>query len=113
LLEPSRGFHLVAAIAVMLFVALDLRAATYSVRLAWDPNSEPDLAGYKVYWGEQSGAPNQSRNVGNVTTATLDNLNEGTTYFFTVTALNDSGSESGRPTRSLTQPLLHRHRSIG
>jgi Fibronectin type III domain/Divergent InlB B-repeat domain len=80
---------------MMLFVALDLRAATYSVRLAWDANPEPDIAGYKVYWGQQSGAPNQSRSVGNVTTATLDNLNEGTTYFFTVTALDDTGLESG------------------
>jgi Fibronectin type III domain len=95
LLDPSRRFHLIAALAMMLFVALDLRAATYSVRLAWDANPEPDIAGYKVYWGQQSGAPNQSRSVGNVTTATLDNLNEGTTYFFTVTALDDTGLESG------------------
>ena len=79
----------------MLFVTLDLRAATYSVRLEWDANSEPDIAEYKVYWGPQSGAPNQSRKVGNVTTATVDNLDEGTTYFFTVTAFNRAGLESG------------------
>ena len=95
LLATSRRFHLIAAVAVMLFVTLDLRAATYSVRLEWDANSEPDIAEYKVYWGPQSGAPNQSRKVGNVTTATVDNLDEGTTYFFTVTAFNRAGLESG------------------
>ena len=90
LLATSRRFHLIAAVAVMLFVTLDLRAATYSVRLEWDANSEPDIAEYKVYWGPQSGAPNQSRKVGNVTTATVDNLDDGTTYFFTVTAINEA-----------------------
>ena len=87
--------HLTAAVVAMLLVALHLGRASYSVKLAWDANSEPDIAEYKVYWGQQSGAPNQSRKVGNVTTATVDNLDEGTTYFFTVTAFNRAGLESG------------------
>ena len=79
----------------MLFVALHLRAATYSVRLAWDPNSEPDIAGYKVYWGEQSGAPNQSRNVGNVTAATLTISTRERPTFSRLPRSTTAGLESG------------------
>ena len=82
-------FHLTATVVAMLLVALHLGRASHSVNLAWDANSEPDIAEYKVYWGLESGAPNQSRKVGNVTTATVDNLDDGTTYFFTVTAFKE------------------------
>ena len=95
LLEPSRGFHLVAAIAVMLLVALHLGRANQSVNLAWDANPEPDLAKYKVYWGLESGAPTESLDVGKVTAATVRHLDDGATYFFTVTAINEAGEESG------------------
>jgi Divergent InlB B-repeat domain/Fibronectin type III domain len=88
-------FHLAAAVAAMLFIALHLGRASYSVNLAWDANPEPDIARYKVYWGLQSGTPTKSLEVGKVTTATVANLDEGTTYFFTVTAINAAGLESG------------------
>lgn len=79
----------------MLLTALSLCNAVQSVTLAWDPNSEPDIASYKVYYGTQSGSPSQSSDVGNVTTATIANLDEGTTYFFTVRAINTARLESG------------------
>ena len=86
-------FH--AAFAPMLLVAFSLCNAAQSVTLAWDPNPEPDIAKYKVYYGTQSGNPDQSFDAGNVTTTTVVNLADGTTYFFTVRAINTAGLESG------------------
>jgi hypothetical protein len=83
-----------AATALLLLVTLSLCHAVQSVTLAWDRNSEPDIATYKLYYGTQSGNPSQSLDVGNVTTAAIANLSDGTTYFFTVTAINTAGLES-------------------
>ena len=87
-------FHLTATVAAMLLVALHLGRASYEVKLAWNANPEPDVARYKVYWGLQSGSPTKSLDVGKVTAATVGNLNDGTTYFFTVTAIDAAGLES-------------------
>jgi len=74
------------------------------VTLEWDPNTEADLAGYKVYYKTgSSGEPydctgaaegDSPVNVGNVTTYTLHDLAEGVAYFFVVTAYDTEGLES-------------------
>ncbi len=64
------------------------------VKLAWDPNSETDLAGYKVYYGTASRVYGPSIPLGKVTTYTVAGLTPGT-YYFAVTAFNSSGLESG------------------
>jgi len=73
--------------------ALSLLAAQ-SVTLAWDPNSETDLAGYNVYWGTASGHYDNKFNAGKVVVNTVSGLVPGVTYFFAVTAYNSSGLES-------------------
>ncbi len=65
------------------------------VTVQWSPNSEADLAGYKLYVGTASGQYSQIIDVGNVTTHSLA-LSKGTTYFFTVSAYDASGHESER-----------------
>lgn len=45
-----------------------------TVTLAWDPNPEPDIVGYDVWYGTASGRYDQSVDVGNSTTATISNL---------------------------------------
>ncbi|MBN2506415.1 MAG: fibronectin type III domain-containing protein [Verrucomicrobia bacterium] len=65
-----------------------------SVTLAWDPNPEPDVRGYIVYYGTESRCYPHSTNVGNVTTATVHGLREGVTWYFAITAVNGSGLES-------------------
>src|SRR5205823_3436364 len=70
------------------------RGIAHSVTLAWDPNQEPDIAGYNLYYGEVSRIFRTKIDVGNVTSATVPNLAEGMTYFFFVTAYNTSGLES-------------------
>lgn len=64
--------------------------------LEWDPNSESDLAGYKMYVGTASGVHGAPIDVGLVTTYTVTNLQSGSTYYFAVTAYNTAGLESGK-----------------
>ncbi len=68
-----------------------------SAVLTWNPNREPDLAGYKIYVGTRSGAydyPGSPFVVGNLTTTTISNLPRGQTYFFSASAYDHSGNES-------------------
>ena len=82
-----------SAIAPLLVGAVSFCDAGQSVTLAWDRNAEQDIANYRLYYGTQSGRPSQSLGVGNVTTATITNLNDGTTYFFAIAAVNTVGLE--------------------
>jgi len=70
------------------------------VTLGWDQNTEPDLAGYKIYYGNSSGNYTESVNItsGNVTTCTISDLTEGQTYYFAATAYNSSLVESNYST---------------
>lgn len=69
--------------------------------LSWNPNSESDLAGYKVYYGKTSKDDagfveyDTVKDVGNVTSHIVIDLIEGDTYFFAATAYDFSGNESG------------------
>ncbi len=65
-----------------------------SVTLAWDPSPDSTVAGYIVHYGNASGQYSASTNAGNVTTATVGDLQVGTPYFFAVTAYDTSGLES-------------------
>lgn len=74
--------------------------AATSINLAWDPNAETTLAGYKVYYGTSTGVYTQSVDIGLPATvagavnATIPNLNVGTTYYFVVVAYDGSRTES-------------------
>ena len=48
-----------------------------------------------MHWGKQSGVYDFSQDVGNVTTYTLTGLDDGETYYFAATALDDNNNESG------------------
>jgi hypothetical protein len=69
-------------------------ATANSATLQWAANSEPDLAGYKVYQGTTAGSYGPSIDVKNVTTYTAANLQGGLTYSFAITAYDLSGNES-------------------
>ena len=64
------------------------------VRLVWDANTESDLAGYRVYWGEDSRGYQEQADAGRNTNYTVRSLAAGRRYFFTVTAYDASGRES-------------------
>ena len=99
-----------SAIAPLLVGAVSFCDAGQSVTLTWDRNPEQDIANYRLYYGTQSGRPSQSLGVGNVTTATITNLNDGTTYFFAIAAVNRVGLEgplSNEVSCTTPNPAVH------
>lgn len=66
-----------------------------TLSLAWDADTEPDLAGYKLYYGTVPGVYDHSVDVHNVTTYTLNALTQGQTYYIVATAYDTSHNESG------------------
>ncbi len=65
-----------------------------SLNLAWNANTETDLAGYRIYYGTSSGNYTSVKEPGKVTSYVLSNLNEGTRYYITMSAFDTSLNES-------------------
>jgi hypothetical protein len=65
-----------------------------TVVLAWDISPDPEVTGYRVYYGTASRTYTNSVEAGNALTNTVAGLVSGVTYFFAVTAYNASGLES-------------------
>lgn len=70
-----------------------------AAKISWNANTEPDLAGYKVYYGTSSGVYTTVIDVGLTATPstpnyTVYNLTKGITYYFNVTAYDTSNNES-------------------
>ncbi len=73
-----------------------------SVTLSWNPptvnqngTSLTDLAGYKLYYGGTPGNYTSVIDIGNITTYQISYLSDGRTYYFSVSAYDTSGNESG------------------
>jgi len=72
-----------------------------TIELGWVSNQEPDLGGYRIYYGISSGDYDHSIDVGratplgNLTTYSLTNLVKGQNYCVVITAYDTSNNESG------------------
>jgi hypothetical protein len=82
-----------AALTWVLMFASSAHAA--SVIATWNANTESDLAGYKLKYGQSPGVHGTVIDVGNATTRTVSGLTAGATYYFVVTAYDLTGNESG------------------
>ncbi len=80
-------------ILVSILIYANTVFAITNVTLEWNPNTESDLASYKIYQSNTSGVYNTGTNVGDVTTYTLT-LPDGN-WYFALTALDTNGNESG------------------
>ena len=69
-------------------------AHSAQVTIAWDPNTDPNIAGYKVYYGYSSRNYPFVCDTGNHTTCAISGLEEGKTYYFAATAYDLWNNES-------------------
>ena len=91
----NRRISLAILSASLLFLALFPTRLTASVlTLAWDPNTEWDLAGYKIYYGTQSLDYDFVIDVGDTTYHTIRGLEPETRYYLALTAYDISYNES-------------------
>lgn len=80
-------------ILFFLFLTVNVLAQeTVDVRLAWDPNPEPDVSGYRLYVGTAHG--DYSPFVPVIGIAKTLSLPKDVLHFAVVTAVNTSGLES-------------------
>lgn len=92
-----RSFFITLCFLASCLVAMGQLAPTNKparVLVAWDPNPEPDIGGYKIYHGTNSRVYDVVIDVGNVTNAVTSNFVRGVTYYFAATAYNTSSLES-------------------
>jgi hypothetical protein len=105
--KRKKLFFEIAAAVVILILATVLfvyQAGSFSGKasLKWNPNTESDLAGYKVYYGTsprtgdcpKDGGYEKKVDVGNVVEYNLTGLRNNRTYYFSMTSYDKSGNES-------------------
>jgi uncharacterized membrane protein YgcG len=98
---------LAGCLGVLVLLFLAAPALSADVTLAWDPNSEADLEGYGVYFKLGASGPPYEL-FGYVTLQELNDpdnpafavtgLAKGSSYYFSVTAYDTAGNESGYST---------------
>jgi hypothetical protein len=87
-------FFLSVLIVFSLLFATTPDACAADVTLAWDPNPEPSVQGYRVYYGKASGFYTGVFDAGNRTDCVITGLEPGVTYYFACTAYSATGDES-------------------
>jgi hypothetical protein len=78
----------------ILFFAATSLAFPRSITLKWNPVDD-EILNYRIYWGTSSGNYGASRDVGDRTEYSVTNLQDNVKYYFTVTAIDFWGNESG------------------
>jgi PKD repeat protein len=79
---------------IILLASVAGHATAAIVNLAWDPVASPLLAGYAIHYGPASGNYTTKLEIGNATGYQVQDLAEGNTYYFAVTAYDATHAES-------------------
>ena len=92
-----RGLRKAVSAKTAIVLALLGISNTYAgqVAIAWDPQSDPKVAGYMIYYGQGSRNYTAKLDAGKSTSYTIPSLVDGKTYYFAVTAYDTAHTESG------------------
>nr|MCU0231023.1 hypothetical protein [Acidobacteriota bacterium] len=93
--SPRRRSRSVALLALAAWFAPPASAGTISLR--WPALDDPAVQGYAVYYGRDEAAMSGRFDAGLATEATLEGLDDCTTWFLTVRAYDADGNESPEP----------------
>jgi hypothetical protein len=83
-----------AVIVIVLALAWTRVSESATLTLAWDQSTDPNVAGYVLSWGTQSGVYGSQANVGNQSLVQVGGLADGTNYYLVVSAYNAAGQLS-------------------
>jgi uncharacterized repeat protein (TIGR01451 family) len=83
-----------AAVAILAVLATPAFAGPNDVTLLWNPNNEPDIAGYRIAWGSSPGSHPNLIDAGNVQNYTVTGLTQNSTYYFVLQAYDGAGNYS-------------------
>jgi hypothetical protein len=106
-MKEPRISHILSFCIFFIFLIIPFLASAAVVKLAWDPSTEQNLAGYKVYYGYASGDYDTSIDVGDTPTFQITDLEYDQTYYFAVTAYDTSGLESDYSDEISYIPIEH------
>ena len=70
------------------------RSGKNSVNLKWERNLEPDVAGYRLYWGNVPGEYQSSLDLGKTSRYELGDLQPGQAYYMVLASYDSAGHES-------------------
>lgn len=80
---------------LLLFLLFINNCTAQSIKLTWNANTEADLAGYKIYYGESSRTYNTVINLNTDTVKVINGFEVGKIYYFAITAYDTANNESG------------------
>jgi hypothetical protein len=93
----ANGTRRIAAIAAIVVAILSATVHARPARLAWDPNPQNGVQGYRIYRAETSGGPYSRLNSTPVSATRYSDETAlpGHTYYYVLTAIGSDGAESG------------------
>ncbi|MEK7729690.1 MAG: Ig-like domain-containing protein [candidate division KSB1 bacterium] len=108
------------SLACLVQITFYAEAWAGNLTVSWAGNTEPDLAGYKIHYGQAAGSYTQQVDAKLALKYVFSNLVEGQTYYFVVTAYDTAHNESAYsvevsaqvPSTDKTPPTIVRAKAL-
>jgi regulation of enolase protein 1 (concanavalin A-like superfamily) len=103
---PGLSHLLMRVVSAFCLITFTLSGAASAWTVAWNSSPETGVAGYRLTYGTQSGNPSDTIDTGMALSTSINGLESGETYYFTVKVLNGDGVQSDpSPELAFTVPV--------